>query len=242
MIAAAEKKLAKSSYQGMWRNHGYGTLIVGLPLWFATNPLDPLRVKNVIDDFTTRVQIGLEPLVRQMRRRSCPFWRIVVVWPGSVESIREWTHKARLEVYEDPAYHRIGSFPVLEGWELQLLKLAEESTSAGAGGGRFDGPTRSIAAVRPEKKEKSRHLKLPPAVAESSRRLTEFAETQREGLLARLRSGARRRYLEVLCFVRVHGIGGLERWIVARLSPRRRVAHFAMRRRALRLYRASRRR
>ena len=209
VIAAAEQKLAKSSYQGMWRNHGYGTLIVGLPLWFATNPLDPLRVKNVIDDFTTRVQIGLEPLVRQMRRRSCPFWRIVVVWPGSVESIREWTHKARLEVYEDPAYHRIGSFPVPEGWELHLLKLGEESTSA---------------------------------VAESSQRLTEFAETHREGLLARLRSGARRRYLEVLCFVRVHGIGGLERWIVARLSPRRRVAHFAMRRRALRLYRASRRR
>ena len=47
VIAAGERKLAKSSYEGLWRPHGYGTLIVDLPLWFATYPLDPLRVENV---------------------------------------------------------------------------------------------------------------------------------------------------------------------------------------------------
>ena len=71
VIRAVERKMAKSSYQRMWRNYGYGTLIVGLPLWFATDPLDPLRVENVIDDFMTRVQVGLEPYARQLRRKSC---------------------------------------------------------------------------------------------------------------------------------------------------------------------------
>ena len=41
VVAAVEKKLSKSSYEGMSRHHGYGTLIVGLPLWFATWPLNP---------------------------------------------------------------------------------------------------------------------------------------------------------------------------------------------------------
>ena len=48
VIAAVEKKVSKASYEGMWRRHGYGTLIVGLPLWFATSPADPLRVENVM--------------------------------------------------------------------------------------------------------------------------------------------------------------------------------------------------
>ena len=60
VIEAVQKKLAKSSYAGMWHGYGYGTLIVGLPLWFAADPLDPLRVENVIDDFMTRVGMGLK--------------------------------------------------------------------------------------------------------------------------------------------------------------------------------------
>ena len=95
VIAAVEKKVSKASYERMWRRHGYGTLIVGLPLWFAANPADPLRVENVIDDFTTRVRIGLEPYARQLKKRSCPFWRIVVVWVPSLESVREWQGQVR---------------------------------------------------------------------------------------------------------------------------------------------------
>ena len=88
VIAAVEGKLAKSSYDSLWRPHGYGTLIVALPVWFATYPLDPLRVENVIDDFTTRVLTGLAPHARRLRKRHCPFWRIVIVWKGSVETSR----------------------------------------------------------------------------------------------------------------------------------------------------------
>ena len=242
VIDAVEKKLSKSSYEGMWRDYGYGTLIVGLPLWFATDPLDPLRVEHVIDDFMTRIQIGLEPYARQLRRKSCAFWRIVVVWKGSVESIREWTRKARLDVYEDPSYHRIGSLPIKGGLLPQLLELAEGSTHARANGEGFGGVTRHVAVARPEKKEKSRHLKLPPGVAELRRHLDKLAETHRDGLWARVKSRAGLRFLEVVCFVRVQGIGGLERWVLARLSPRRRVGYLGMRWRARRLYRASRQR
>ena len=242
VIEAVERKLAKSSYEGMWRNHGYGTLIVGLPLWFATDPLDPLRVENVIDDFSTRVRMGLKPHARRLRRKSCPFWRIMVVWNGSAESIREWRRKASLDVYKDPSYRRIGSLPVRAGsLELVVLDLLEELIAERGDHEGFGGFKRCIVEARPEKKEKSRHMQLPAAVAELRRRLTESAETHRESLWERVKSRARLRLLEVLCFVRVHGIGGLERQVIARLSPRRRVAQFARRRRALRLYRASRR-
>ena len=51
VIEAVDEKLNKPSYKGMWREHGYGTLIVGLPLLFAMQPANPLRVENVVDDF-----------------------------------------------------------------------------------------------------------------------------------------------------------------------------------------------
>ena len=72
VIAAVDRKLIKASYDGMSRRHGYGTLIVGLPLWFAAEPLNPLRAENVIDDFLTRVHVGLEPYARRLRRRAVP--------------------------------------------------------------------------------------------------------------------------------------------------------------------------
>ena len=97
----------KGSYEGIWRMHGYGTLIVGLPLWFAMGPADPLRVENVIDDFIARVHIGLEPYARLLRRKACSFWRIVVVWNVSPESMCEWSSKARFDIYDDPAYRRM---------------------------------------------------------------------------------------------------------------------------------------
>ena len=243
VIKAVKRKLAKSSYEGMWRNHGYGTLIVGLPLWFATVPLDPLRVENVIDDFTTRVRIGLQPHARRLRRKSCPFWRIVVVWNGSAESMREWRRKANLDIYKDPSYRRMGSLLVRGGSpELVVLDLLEKLLSERGDHDGFGGILSHIVVARPEKKEKSRYVQLPPAVAELRRRLAESAETHRDSLWARVKLGASLRILKVLCFVRMYGCGGLERWVIARLSPRRWVARFTVRRRSLRLYRASRRR
>ena len=239
VIEAVERKLAKSSYGGLWRTHGYGTLIVGLPAWFATDALDPLRVENVLDDFRTRVGIGLEPHVRQLRKRTCPFWRIVVVWEGSVESMREWHRKAKLDVYKDPTYHRMRDLPAGGGSVIPLLLELVDEQARPAGDG-FKGVTMYVVEAWMGKKENKQHLHLPPAVAKWTRQLDAFAESHRKGLWTRNKLYAKLQLLEVACFVRTHGLDGLERWIVARLSPRRRIARFAMRRRALRLYRASR--
>ena len=51
----------------------------------------------------------------------------------------------------------------------------------------------------------------------------------------RVKWRAMQRCLEVLCFLRRFGLCGLERWAIAQLSPRRRIARLAMRRRALKL-------
>ena len=41
VIAAVAGKLARSSYAGLWRTHGYGTLVVGLPAWCAPPTVGP---------------------------------------------------------------------------------------------------------------------------------------------------------------------------------------------------------
>lgn len=241
VLAAIERKLAKPSYAGMPRDHGYGTLIVGLPLWFATDPLDPLRPENVIDDFTTRVHIGLRAHARRLRKKNCPFWRIVVVWKGSLQSARQWRARAKLDVYEDPAHRELGSLPVRIGSvETLLLDALEKAASEMEQAGEpFDGFTRVLWAVRPDKRETNPPLRLPPMVEALSRHLEDFAESHGPSRRNRLKTRVVVKLIEVLCFLRARGIRGFERWAVARLSPSRRIARFALRRRALQLYRAS---
>lgn len=243
VVDAVERKLNKAAYEGMWREHGYGTLIVGLPLWFAMQPVNPLRAENAVDDFCTRVLMGLRPYARRLRRKRCPFWRIVVVWSMSPESMREWCRKARFEVYDDPAYRSMRSMPIPYGTVMPLLsEMESEREDAGSDAKRLPDGTLSIFAVRPEKEGKQKFIRLPPAVEEWRRRVEENGKLSRMKLPERIKLYAVARFLEVFCFIRLHGVVGLERWLIARISPRRRVARFALRRRAHRLYRASRRR
>ena len=62
VIAQTERKLRKSSYRELMERYGYGTLVVGLPLWFAVLPEDPWRAENALDDFFTRTSLGLNEL------------------------------------------------------------------------------------------------------------------------------------------------------------------------------------
>lgn len=88
-ITQIERKLAKISYRELLEKYGYGTLVVGMPLWFAVPPDDPLRVKNAIDDFMTRTTLGLEDIRRRvLRRRDCPFSKVVVVWDTTPQALR----------------------------------------------------------------------------------------------------------------------------------------------------------
>ena len=240
VIAAVADKLVRPSYAGLFRTHGYGTLVVGLPVWCASPPVDPLRAENVVDDFTTRVGIGLEPYVRQLRRRSCPFWRIVVIWRASLESMREWSRKARRDLYGDPAYNRMGDLEVRGGLMAMLVRVLERTNQELPAG---EGPrelTLHVASAGTSKRGQKQHLRLPPAVTEIARALDDVSESREWNIWTWIKWHAWVRFLTVVCFVRTYGLRGLERWVAARLSPYRWIAHVALRRRAQRLYWASR--
>ena len=244
VIDAVEKKMNKPSYEGMWRRHGYGTLIVGLPLWFATIPADPLRVENVIDNFMTRVTTGLKPYTRQLKKKSCPFWRIVVIWMVSRESLRELRGKVRYDVYDDPAYRKIGAWPMkLESYlplQSKIISVVEEARIRGEKAG---GIAKRVAVTSPKKQGEGANLQLP-SIVEALKRQLDRADKRPvlDKPLERAKWRVMQRAMEVLCFLRVHGLSGLNRWATTKLSPHHRITRLAMRDRALRLYRASRRR
>ena len=102
-IEKIKKKLAKTSYRELLQRYGYGTLVVGMPLWFAVPPDDPFRAENAIDDFMTRTTLGLEEVRRRvLRRRDCPFRKVVVIWDTTPQALREW-RQGRSAQYEDAA-------------------------------------------------------------------------------------------------------------------------------------------
>ena len=127
-IAQIERKLAKSSYRDLLERYGYGTLVVGMPLWFVAPPHDPLRAENAIDDFMTRITLGLENVRRRvLRRRDCPFRKVVVIWDTTPEALREW-RKGRSAQYEDAANASLKNPMGASLWEV-LSEGLEEAIS-----------------------------------------------------------------------------------------------------------------
>lgn len=103
MIGQIERKLAKASYRELLARDGYGTLVVGMPLWFGVPPDDPFRAENAVDDFAIRTKLGLEDGKRRvLRRRDCPFRTIIVKWDTTPEALRAWREERSAE-YEDAA-------------------------------------------------------------------------------------------------------------------------------------------
>ena len=144
------------------------------------------------------------------------------MWMPSLESVREWHGKARYEVYDDPAYRRM---------PLEAMGALEATTRWRL--------FRFVAS--PKKRSEQAGLQLPPGVEALKRTLDgDGKRRDRENPLDRVKWRAMQRAIEVLCFLRAYGVVGLERWAIARLSPRHRITQLARERRALRLYRASR--
>ena len=50
VIKTVKRKITKSSYNELLENYGYGILVVGMPLWFAVPPDNPLRAENVLNN------------------------------------------------------------------------------------------------------------------------------------------------------------------------------------------------
>ena len=124
VMAAAGKKMEKESDQEMRRTYGYGTLIVGVPLWIANFPANPLRAENVIDEFVARISIGLEPHARRLSSRQRLFRRIVVAWETGAKSMTEWAGKARFDLNDDPAVPTLNAVqPVIGPRAMSLAEL-----------------------------------------------------------------------------------------------------------------------
>ena len=208
VIAAVEKKVSKASYEGMWRRHGYGTLIVGLPLWFATGPADPLRVENVMDDFTTRVRIGLAVCAANSRNgvaRSGGSWSC---------GCRRWracaSGTARLGTRSSTIRRTDGSEVCrskLQSMTPVWLNLMGRLEAARADGEKVGGWSVFIPVACPKKQSEEASLQLPPAVEALKRALDGDGKRRvRENPLNRVKWRAIQRAMDVLCFVRMYSV------------------------------------
>lgn len=236
VIDAIDKKFRKLSYEDVSASHGYGTLIVGLPLWFASLPANPLRDANVLDDFMTRVGVALKRYSKSLAKKKIPFWRIVVAWNMSEESLHDSKAKSRMDVYEDPVYRQIGDFPTKGFLIWNLVDLLIDADLK-----ELDSSSSEMHLVQ-ACPTKNKPAMLPASIAEVE---ANFEETKRHlGLSTRTRLKWRviQRLLEFITFTKVHGFAGLRRWAAVRLSPRFWIEAWAKLRRQEWLYEESRRR
>ena len=236
VIEAVESKLKKPSYQPMLKSYGYGTLVVGLPLWFATLPIDPLRPENVIDDFMCRTQAGLHLLGKKwLRNKGCPFGRVVVVWETTWTAMRQWMSRANLAAYDDPAYLTLKSPFKLTPLMRIVAEVVDDYERENP-----DEPTPgyTLRVDYERKGRKGRFAQPPPLVRHLADFMAREAKNKRENMLVRAMCTLKHLRLEVLCFLKLHGVVGLERWAAARL-PKGRLSLASKRWRSRRLYKES---
>ena len=236
VIEQVRKKLAKGSYRELVERYGYGTLVVGMPLWFASPPDDPFRPANVLDDFMTRTIAGLDELKRmELRNPACPFRRVIVTWDTTPEAMDEW-RQGRSAHYDDVAnasLHNLVPGAKLMDWVSALLSetgLPENEMSS-----------RNLRVAVRVMKRRTGSGPYPELV----RILGELArewEARSDKIGERVRRSIQLTLCKVLLFRKLHRTRGLRAWITRRMSLRHGWRVRAARRRARRLYRESERR
>ena len=236
VIEAIEAKLTRPSYKPMLESYGYGVLVVGLPLWFATLPTDPLRPENAIDDFATRTAAGLALLGRKyLRDKACSFGQVIVLWEPTQRAQTEWLSRARFDVYEDPRYLKMRN--PISGSKLARALIEAGRRYENANPGRFM-PGHTLRVSHRERSKEGRFANLPPLAEELERYVVKGRREEKANVFARAVFGLKLRLLELLCFLKIHGIVGFERWAAGKLPPAL-LALWAMRRRTHRFYRES---
>ena len=203
VIEQIRRKLTKRSYQELVERYGYGTLVVGMPLWFAVLPDDPFRAANALDDFVTRTSVGLEEVKRsQLGQPDCPFREVIVTWDTTPEAIDEW-RQHRSAYYDDVANASLGglipSSMLLDRVSslMSMTDLPEEEM-----------PSRSLhlgAEVKKRRSGTGPYPELVRALGQLVRRL----EDQGDNIGERLRTGIVLTLCKVLWFKRLHGSRGL---------------------------------
>ena len=239
VIAQIGRKLAKASYRELLEKYGYGTLVVGLPLWFAVPSDAPFRPENAIDDFMTRTALGLEDVRRRvLGRRDCPFRSVIVIWDTTPQALREW-REARSAAYEDAANASLEN-PV--GASV-LVELSDAVEGAVIGTGTPESEAPSMSLYLDVKTGKKASGKGPyPEFVEAFGKILRERDEKPLGLGRVLKWKVVVTLCKLLCFLRIHGMEGLERWVVRKFSVSNAWRAKAARRRARRFYRESRRR
>lgn len=236
VLWAVKSKLGKVSYKPMVESYGYGTLIVGLPLWFATLPLDPFRRANVIDDFVTRTGVGLQLLGKELlRQKDCPFGRIVVVWETTWTAMREWMSRVRSEVYEDIGYQSLF-------YPIPFFPYAQISIDL-MGSSEIENPDKvnrgQILNVGYARKFRVGHFKqLPKRIREVEVLLDKYRRKAPDSPIKKLIRAIRDRKIGTLLFLRQHGFSGFIKWASRKISIRQ-LFLLVERVRVRNLYRAS---
>ena len=237
VIQAVEKKLSKASYNELLEKYGYGTLVVGMPLWFAFLPENPSRAENALDDFWTRTTLGLEQVTQEkLLRRDCPFKNVIVTWDTTPEAVREWERKRSAE-YEDIVNIKLGQLLPVSALDALSKSLEDWHSKEGA----LESEAGSLNLHIRVKTRKKRSGTGPyPQFVQSARKRFLEQETRLRGIGEKLKSWTACALFPLACFVRIHGLAGLERWVSRRLSVPRAWKVHAARSKARRFYRESR--
>ena len=217
VIDAINGKLSRTSYRDLLERYGYGTLVVGLPLWFAVPPDDPFRLENALDDFLTRTKLGLEEVGRRtLRRRDCPFRNVLVMWEPSPEALREWNNGRSAE-YEDPANLSVGKrMPV--SFLLGVLPELVERAVAKTGIPESEAPSRFFQLSEKTRKKARGKGPYPESVEAVEKVFDRPVENNPTGPWAMLKLRLSLSVLELFFFKRVHGTTGLKRMIARKFS------------------------
>ena len=235
VIAQIERKLAKTSYHELLERYGYGTLVVGMPLWFAVFPDNPFRAENAVDDFMTRATLGLEDVKQRMLgRRGCPFRKVIVMWDTTPQALRAWRKGSSAE-YEDAANASLENPLGASMWGI-LSDALEEAISETATP-ESDGPSMCLQVCVETGKKRSGKGPYPELVTDLGKLVRERKENS-IGLI--LKSSIALVLCKLLWFLRIHGGEGLKRWIKRKFSVSHTWRVKAVRRKARRLYRESR--
>ena len=210
-----------------------------MPLWFAVPPDDPFRAENAVDDFMTRTTLGLEDVrQRALRRRDCPFRNVIVIWDTTPQALREW-RKRRCAEYDDAANTSLENPMPASFWGV-LSGALEKAVSKTATPER-EAPSMCLQIGVKTRKKASGTGPYPKLVEALGEVLRERDENP-VGRMAMLKWRVTLTLSKLLCFVRVHGVEGLERWIVRKFSVSHAWRERATRRKARWFYRESRRR
>ena len=239
VIGQIERKLAKASYHELLEKYGYGTLVVGMPLWFAVPPNDPFRSENALDDFMTRTALGLVDIKRRLlKKRDCPFRNVVVIWDTTPQACREW-RSTRSAEYTD-AVNASMENPVGAS-NMAALSDAVEVALCDTEIPESEAPSISLHLDVKTRKKALGNGPYPRFV-HAFGRVVSKPKNKVIPLRTMLKLKVTVTLLKLFCFLRIHGLDGLKRRIARKLSLPYAWRVREARSRARRFYQESRRR